>query len=193
MSCAKFVYWSTHWGFECEQNKVSIRFKLQWKLFSEKESMMPQWWWVEGVVYKCSWVLARCQRRPLTWFFKAYKIAFRRMSQNPFYDHSALVLVMAWLPSSKKPIPEALLTQNPDNPSGRTRLTLYVLNFSEGTKTYIYVLCNSSSLTWHRWLNLPVIRSKHHGCWCPGDTRSQGINNHMIFTMLNPINSVPAR
>ena len=29
-------------------------------------------------------------------------------------------------------------------------LTLYVLCFSEGTKTYIYILCHSSTLTWHR-------------------------------------------
>ena len=29
-------------------------------------------------------------------------------------------------------------------------LTLYVLNFSEGTKTYIYILCHSSTLTWPR-------------------------------------------
>ena len=29
-------------------------------------------------------------------------------------------------------------------------LTLYMLNFSEGAKTYIYILCHSSALTWHR-------------------------------------------
>ena len=34
-----------------------------------------------------------------------------------------------------------------------TNLTLYVLNFSEGTKTYIYILCHSSTLIWHRYLN----------------------------------------
>ena len=28
-------------------------------------------------------------------------------------------------------------------------LTLCVLNFSEGTKTYIYIICHSSTLTWH--------------------------------------------
>ena len=32
------------------------------------------------------------------------------------------------------------------------QLTLYVLNFSEGAKTYIYIPCHSSTLTWHRWL-----------------------------------------
>ena len=31
-------------------------------------------------------------------------------------------------------------------------LTLHVLNFSEGTKTYIYILYHSSTLTWHREL-----------------------------------------
>ena len=34
----------------------------------------------------------------------------------------------------------------------KTWLTLYVLNFSEGTKTYIYISCHSSTFTWHRWL-----------------------------------------
>ena len=29
-------------------------------------------------------------------------------------------------------------------------LTLYVLNFSEGTKTYIYILCHCSTLIWHK-------------------------------------------
>ena len=29
-------------------------------------------------------------------------------------------------------------------------LTLYVLNFSVGTKTYIYILCHSTTLIWHR-------------------------------------------
>ena len=28
-------------------------------------------------------------------------------------------------------------------------LTLYMLNFSVGTKTYIHILCHSSTLTWH--------------------------------------------
>ena len=31
-------------------------------------------------------------------------------------------------------------------------LTLYMLNFTEGTKTCIYILCNSSTLTSHRLL-----------------------------------------
>ena len=54
-------------------------------------------------------------------------------------------------------------------------LTLYMLNFSEGTKTYTYILCHSSTLTWHRQLksfksdkSLPILRSQHH----------QGISNH---------------
>ena len=31
-------------------------------------------------------------------------------------------------------------------------LTLYVLNFLEGTQTYIYILCHSSTLIRHRLL-----------------------------------------
>ena len=31
-----------------------------------------------------------------------------------------------------------------------TALTLYMLNISEETKTYIHILCHSSPMTWHR-------------------------------------------
>ena len=65
-------------------------------------------------------------------------------------------------------------------------LTLYVLNFSEWT--CIYILCHSSTLIWHRYLNfflnydkdLHILYSQCYGCWCPGDVRSQGISNHDI-------------
>ena len=67
--------------------------------------------------------------------------------------------------------------------------TLCVLNFSEGTKTYIYIFCHSSTLAWDRQLksflvyhkNLPIPHSQYHRCWCPGDARSQGISNHDIY------------
>ena len=67
-------------------------------------------------------------------------------------------------------------------------LTLYVLNFSEGTKTYICILCHPSTLIWHRYLksflkydqDLYILHSQYHGCWCPGDVRSQGISSHDI-------------
>ena len=28
--------------------------------------------------------------------------------------------------------------------------------------------------------DLPILHNQYHGCWCPGDARSQGINNHDI-------------
>ena len=54
--------------------------------------------------------------------------------------------------------------------------TLYVLNFSEGTKTYIYILCHSSTLVWHRYLKfflmwdqgIYILDSQYYGCCCPG-------------------------
>ena len=66
--------------------------------------------------------------------------------------------------------------------------TLYVQNFSGEHKTYIYILCHSSTLIWHRWLkpylkqdkDLPILHSQCHGCWCPGDARSQDISSHDI-------------
>ena len=39
----------------------------------------------------------------------------------------------------------------------------------------------------------PILHSQYHGCWCPGDARSQGISNHEILAMLNRMNSTPAR
>ena len=29
--------------------------------------------------------------------------------------------------------------------------------------------------------NLPILHSQYDGSWCPGDARSQGINNHDIY------------
>ena len=63
-----------------------------------------------------------------------------------------------------------------------------MLIFSEGTKTYIYTLCHSSTLTSHGQLkfflkleeNVTILRSQYYGCW-------------RMFTILNQTNSVPAR
>ena len=68
-------------------------------------------------------------------------------------------------------------------------LTLYLLDFSEKTKTYIYILCHSSLFTLHMQLksflkqdkNLIILHSQYHGCWCPGNARSQGLSNHDIY------------
>ena len=67
-------------------------------------------------------------------------------------------------------------------------LTLYMLDYSEGTWTYIYILCHSSKLIWHRYLksilkqdqDLHILHSQYHGCWCPCEVRSQGISSHDI-------------
>ena len=40
--------------------------------------------------------------------------------------------------------------------------------------------------------DLPILHSQYHGCWCPGDARSQGISNHDI-DQVNLDNSGPAR
>ena len=45
----------------------------------------------------------------------------------------------------------------------------------DGTKTCIYILYHSSTLK-----DLCILLSQYHGCWWPGDTRSQGISSHDI-------------
>ena len=68
-----------------------------------------------------------------------------------------------------------------------------MLNCSEGTKTYVYILCHYSTLIWHRYLNSflkldkdqHTLHSQYHGFWCPGDIRSQGISSHDIDRMLS--------
>ena len=50
----------------------------------------------------------------------------------------------------------------------------------------IYILCHSSTLIWHRYLksflkldkDLHILHNQYHGCWRPGNARSQGITNH---------------
>ena len=64
--------------------------------------------------------------------------------------------------------------------------------------TYIYILFHSSTLIWHRklksflTLDLRILHKQYHGCWCPGDARSQGISNHDI-DQVKPRNSVSVR
>ena len=52
--------------------------------------------------------------------------------------------------------------------------------FSIGNIKCIYDLYHSSTLTWQvvEHKNLPILHSQYHGCWCPGDVRSQAISNH---------------
>ena len=38
---------------------------------------------------------------------------------------------------------------------------------------------------------LLILHSQYHGCWCPGDTRSQGICSHGIDSSWNILLSVP--
>ena len=50
-------------------------------------------------------------------------------------------------------------------------LTVYMLNFSEGTKTYIYISCHSSTLTGHRKLKSHLTLR-----WCHNER--DGVSNH---------------
>ena len=49
----------------------------------------------------------------------------------------------------------------------------------------------SSNSSWVK-IRTYLLYSQHHGCWCPGDKRSQGISNHDIYYYYYRINSVPA-
>ena len=77
--------------------------------------------------------------------------------------------------------------------------TFHVLHFSEGTETYIYILCNYSTLIWHGYLksfpmqdqDLHILHRQYHGCWYPGDVRSQGISSHGIDPSLTKITRSP--
>ena len=66
---------------------------------------------------------------------------------------------------------------------------------------YICILYHYSTLRWHRWLkcffmevkNLFILHSQHHGCWCPGDFRSQGISSNGIDLVLLQYPSLSTR
>ena len=49
--------------------------------------------------------------------------------------------------------------------------------------TYNVTMMMTSSLTWTfpQVRQEPILHSQYHGCWCPGDARSQGISNHDIY------------
>ena len=74
-------------------------------------------------------------------------------------------------------------------------LKLYVLNFS----TESYNIYHSSALTWQGWLEsflcktrTCLFHSQYHGCWWPGDARSQSISSHGI-DLIKPRLLDPAR
>ena len=69
-------------------------------------------------------------------------------------------------------------------------LTLYVLHFSEGTKTHTVFTLYVIPPHWHdtdSWnpssskTRTHIFHSQYHGCWCPDDARSQAISNHAIY------------
>ena len=67
-----------------------------------------------------------------------------------------------------------------------------MLNLLKKTLRYICILFCFSTMRWHRSLksflgedkDLFTLLSQYHGCWCPGDVRSQGINSHGIDLVL---------
>ena len=69
---------------------------------------------------------------------------------------STLVQVMAWcLTAPSHYLNQCWLNINGilwHSFPGNINLTLYMLNFRREHKTYIYILCHSSTLIWHTWL-----------------------------------------
>ena len=67
-------------------------------------------------------------------------------------------------------------------------LTHAMLNIFLKTLRYICIFNYFSTLCWHRHLksfsvedkDLLILYTQYHGCWWPGDARSQAINNHGI-------------
>ena len=61
-------------------------------------------------------------------------------------------------------------------------------NLFKETQQDIHIFYNFSTLTSHRFLKpfiledqgLFILHTQYHCCWCPGDTRSQGISSHGI-------------
>ena len=70
---------------------------------------------------------------------------------------------------------------------GANELIFYVLIFSEGTKTYLHFMsflhidmAQLVGILSSVRQGLQILYYQHHGRWCPGAARSQGISNHDI-------------
>ena len=67
-------------------------------------------------------------------------------------------------------------------------ISLLRAKFFRGKMNIYLHLCHSSTFIWHRYLksflkqekDLYIVYIQYHGCWCPGDVRSQGSNSHDI-------------
>ena len=63
---------------------------------------------------------------------------------------------------------------------GNIQIWLYFLSFHETSmKQVVQIL--------HRGIDMDpfLLHGKYHGCWCPGDIRSQGISSHGIDAVLS--------
>ena len=62
-------------------------------------------------------------------------------------------------------------------------------SFTTEKQTYINNFDQYSIMAWHMLSesflvedkDLPILHSQFHGCWGPGDERSQGISNYDIY------------
>ena len=71
-------------------------------------------------------------------------------------------------------------------------LTLYMLNFQRKHKhafTFVVIPPHWQAIdSWNpsSYQDLHILHNQYHGCWCPGDARSQGFNSHDI-DLVKPI------
>ena len=166
--------------------------KMQLKISSAKRWPFCPGGWVNTVRILADVTIPRCN-------FQTYygSILYQKWYSNSFYPglllivsltRSAWVQVMGCCHLAKKPI-------TPTNHKDHLMVSLGILllrwiyslcaKFYRGN-IYIYILCHSSTLIWHRYLksflklekDLHIPYSQYHGCWCPGDVRSQGISSH---------------
>ena len=81
-------------------------------------------------------------------------------------------------------------------------LTLVIpWNLFQETESHICVLYHFPTFWWHMLLksflmedrDLPILHSQYHGCWWPGDARSQGISSHGADLVLLKYSSFTTR
>ena len=75
-----------------------------------------------------------------------------------------------------------------DPSTNLNRLTLYVLNFSEGTNIYLHFMSflhidmtEAVEIISQIRPELAYSTYQYHGLWCPGDARNHAITNHDIY------------
>ena len=119
-------------------------------------------------------------------FWILIKISLKLVRKGPIANNSALVQIMAWRRIGDKPLSETMLTQFIDTYICGIRGRWVYAELLFRKHKYAFILHYQP---WNKCWNLLSRKTEaspsynqYHGCWWPGDVRSQGISSQLVLS-----------